>query len=199
MTATVAAPAIHRRTPSLPLRALALVPLLALTTVWAQSSAQTSDASRKDEPVDEVIVRGNRTLGKMRLEVEQARERVFDEFNRYNSDDDFDIHCESKHLTGKLSKTRVCAPVYADKATAKAGKEFTRRIQHDCGNQMCEQGMRNGAVLAQEVQGRLGTLNKQLDDEFRRAALEHPELAKAIDEFVSKDRALREEVERRKE
>jgi hypothetical protein len=180
------------------LRALALVPLLA-SPVWAQPAGQASDAPQGDEPVDEVIVRGNRTLGKMRLEVEQARERVFDEFNKHNSDDDFDIHCEQRHLTGKLFKTRVCAPVYADKATAKAGKEFTRRLQQDCGNIVCEKGLHNGAVLAQEVQGRLGTMNKRLDEEFRRAALAHPEVAKAIDEFVSKDRAYREEVERRRE
>jgi hypothetical protein len=181
------------------LRAIALLPLLAWTAVGAQQAAQSSDASEKDEAVDEVIVRGSRTLGKMRVEVQQARERVFDEFNKYNSDDDFDIRCKSKHITGKRYKTRVCAPVYADKATAKAGKEYARRIQQDCGNQICEQGMRNGAWLAQQVQGRLGTMNKQLDDEFRRTALEHPEVAKAIDEFVSKNRAYREAIERRRD
>jgi hypothetical protein len=199
MTATMAMPAIDRGAPSSLLRALALVPLLALTTAWAQPSAQTSDASQKDEPVDEVIVRGNRTLVKMRLEVELARQRVFDEFNKYNSDDDFDIHCKSKRLTGKNFATRVCAPVYADKLTAKAGKDFTRRIQNECGDQICEKGAFNGAAEAQKVQGMLGAMNERLDDEFRRVVLDNAEVAKAIDEYMSKDRAYREERERRKD
>src|SRR5690349_10316375 len=73
-------------------------------------------AGGAQEPVDEVVVRGRRTLFSLRRELQAARENVWDVFNTINSDDDFDIACASAPHTGSHYKKRACRPQYATNA-----------------------------------------------------------------------------------
>src|SRR5689334_14628455 len=88
----------------------------------------TASAVQAQEPVDEVVVRGKRTLFSLRKELQAARENVWDVFNTINSDDDFDIACTSAPQTGSHYKKRACRPQYATNATRQAGQDLARRM-----------------------------------------------------------------------
>jgi hypothetical protein len=184
---------------------LGLIAVLVLGTIgaspWAraQPAAEPANTADRDEQPDEMIVRGRRSVFALRHEADLALEHVFDVFNAYNSDDDLDIHCSLRRITGQRRKKWICSPVYADKATAKAGKELARRIQDACGDQICEKGLVSGQGQWQSALNDLGVMNKRLEAEMKRLALENREVAKAIDEYNAADRAYREQRGRKKD
>ena len=108
--------------------AAALLVLSATTFARAQEepppAPAATEAKGAQEPVEEVVVRGRRTLFSLRRDMQSARENVWEVFSAINSDDDFDIACTSAPRTGSHVKSRACRPQYADKATRRAGQDL---------------------------------------------------------------------------
>jgi hypothetical protein len=185
------------------------------TTVVAFSLATVADAQneppaaetagRPEEPVEEVIVRGKRTLFDLRKELQAARENVWGAFNALNSNDDFDISCQDAARTGTRVTRRVCRPQYSNAATSRAGKDLVRRIQRSCDPRAenfgycLEQALQSGSAEAQQQIGLIAYMDQRLDEEFQRLALERPELAAAILEYQAKEREYADAVLSRKD
>ena len=78
------------------------------------AAARPPDASGADESavpglvLEEVVVYGSQTLNSLRLEVNRAEEAFYDAFNAVNSDDEFDVTCRTRALTGSRIRRRVC-------------------------------------------------------------------------------------------
>jgi hypothetical protein len=159
----------------------------------------TAAAEGAQEPVEEVVVRGRRTLFSLRRELQSARENVWDVFSALNSDDDFDIACTSAPRTGSHVKSRACRPQYADDATRRAGQDLARRMSAcDAGDAGCmEAAMQMATAEAQAHLAILPYMDKRLDDEFHRLAAEQPELAAAILEYLAKEHEYEEAVRSR--
>ena len=170
------------------------------TTVTATAPAATEAASAQ-EPVEEVVVRGRRTLFSLRREMQTARENVWEVFSAINSDDDFDIACTSAPRTGSHVKSRACRPQYADKATRQAGQEVARRMSACApGDSAClEAAMQMATGDAQASLAIIPYMDKRLDDEFQRLAAEQPELATAILEYLAKQHEYDEAVRSRED
>ena len=153
----------------------------------ATATATTEGAQ---EPVEEVVVRGRRTLLSLRRELQTARENVWEVFSATNSDDDFDIACTSAPRTGSHVKSRACRPQYADNATRQAGQELARRMSACApGDSAClEAAMQMATGEAQAHLAIIPYMDKRLDEEFHRLAAEQPELATAILEYLAKQR-----------
>ena len=67
-------------------------------------------------PVDEVVVSGRyEKLSAMRTEYEKLEDKFYDEYNKLNTDHQWDIYCEQSAPTGTRLKARVCTPVFVDK------------------------------------------------------------------------------------
>ena len=77
--------------------------MLMQSAAWAQ---QADDAS--SDVVDEIIVRGQKSLLRMRLEVYKAEDRFYELYNVLNDDDDFDILCRKEAPVGSHIMRRVC-------------------------------------------------------------------------------------------
>jgi hypothetical protein len=58
--------------------------------------------------LEEVVVYGDRTLNSLRMEVYRAEEAFYDAFNAVNSNDEYDISCERRAMTGSHMLRRVC-------------------------------------------------------------------------------------------
>jgi hypothetical protein len=173
--------------------ATAVIAFSSAALAHAQNEPPATETAEQQEPVEEVIIHGRRTLFGLRRELEVAREHVWDIFNEINSNDDFDISCMNAARTGTRLTKRTCRPQYADTATSRAGKALARRV-HQCDPTsgtygIClEMAMQNGGSEAQAEIGRIAIMDKRLDEEFRRLARERPELAAAILEFLAKER-----------
>ncbi len=153
------------------------------------TATATSTAEGAQEPVEEVVVRGRRTLFDLRRELQTARENVWEVFSAVNSDDDFDIACTSAPRTGSHVKNRACRPQYADTATRRAGQELARRMSA-CGpgdSGCLEAAMQMATGEAQAQLAIIPYMDKRLDEEFHRLAAEQPELAAAILEYLAKE------------
>src|SRR5690606_9264367 len=101
----------------------------------AQSPAETATERPNDraQQMEEITVIGQRSIRELGLEVQLARERVYDLFNALNGNDEFDIHCSTVPRTGTRITQRVCRPQFADTATAVASAEFLRTLLYECG------------------------------------------------------------------
>src|SRR5262245_33654092 len=62
--------------------------------------APTPSATLSAESVEEVTVRGQKTMTQYRLEIEQARDEVFRLYNEANEGKDNDITCGDEQPTG---------------------------------------------------------------------------------------------------
>ena len=172
--------------------AASLLTLSSPTVAPAQddpSATATATTEGAQEPIEEVVVRGRRTLFALRREMQDARENVWEVFSAINSDDDFDIACTSTPRTGSRYKNRTCQPRYADNATRRAGQELARRMSVCApGDSTClEAAMQMATGEAQAHLAIIPYMDKRLDDEFHRLAVEQPELATAILEYLAKE------------
>lgn len=67
-------------------------------------------------PIDEVTVRGRyEKLSAMRKEYEQLEDKFYEEYNKLNTDHQWDVNCRSEAATGTNIKSRVCTPVFVDR------------------------------------------------------------------------------------
>jgi hypothetical protein len=182
--------------------AAALLALCSPALVAAQNeppATAAATAEQPKEPVEEVVVRGRRNLFSLRREMQAARENVWEVFSAINSDDDFDIACTSTPRTGSRYKSRTCRPQYADKATRRAGQEVARRMSAcGAGDSAClEAAMQMATGDAQTELAIIPYMDKRLDEEFQRLAVEQPELAAAILEYLAKEHEYDDEVRSR--
>ena len=176
-------------------RGVLVLVLLAAALIVGRVAAQSeqtpyADPPIESEPLEEVTVRGQRSLYALRIEVQAARERVFDVFNSINSNDRFDIHCRNRSQTGTRIPQRVCSPRYADDATSDAGKDFHLALFFDCGGQITGEACftRSAFSRAQGAVVEVHPRGRELAAEVQRLARENPEFRRAISEYQAVER-----------
>jgi hypothetical protein len=90
---------------------LAIAPL---ATAWAAPSLA-------DNSVDEVLVQADRNLVlHMRQELTRREDQFYATFNKLNTDNQFDIICESRARTGSVFRNRNCRARFEQDANAAA-------------------------------------------------------------------------------
>jgi hypothetical protein len=92
----------------------------------AAVDALISSATRDTEEPDEVTVKGRKgsELGRYRLEMTKARDKIVEVFNKVNSTDDNDVKCRNERPTGTRMSHTVCRSRREDAADAAAAKGF---------------------------------------------------------------------------
>lgn len=75
-------------------------------------------ASAEESTVPEVEINAQREkLSVMRAEMVKLEEQFYTEYNKLNTDHQYDIFCDVEAATGTLLKARVCRPVFVSRAT----------------------------------------------------------------------------------
>jgi hypothetical protein len=159
---------------------------LLLTALGASQVAAQSDVAAVDEradapaeAIDEITVIGQRSLRELRLEVQAARERVYDIFNSLNSDDDFDIHCRRAVRTGTRIPQRVCEPQFVPDIVLQATRWYVTCLMW---------GTCDGQGLAQAITSQVFVKEMQLEWEVQRLTREHREVRQMIAEYQAVER-----------
>jgi hypothetical protein len=89
------------------------------------SFAQTAIAQKPADPLDEVEINAQREkLSVMRAEMVKLEERFYGAYNKLNSDDQYDIVCAVEAPTGSNIHSRVCRPVFVNRATEEEAQGF---------------------------------------------------------------------------
>jgi hypothetical protein len=164
----------------------------------AQDAPQATDSAQSPQEADEeIVIRGRRTVFTLRKEAEAAREHVWEVFNEINTNDDFDISCNTSARSGTRMTKRACRPKYANDATRQAGRALARRMQNceptsEAYDSCLAQAYAEGGAESQQYIARIAYMDERLDDEFRQLLRDRPELTTAVSEFLVKDNEYRE-------
>ena len=101
----------------------------------ADSAAPSAPgATAAAEAVEEVTVRGQKTLTQYRLEIEQAREDVFRHYNEANQGKANDITCRAEQPTGSRVRQDVCRSNAENAGDAAAARGFLNSLTRNAGN-----------------------------------------------------------------
>lgn len=146
--------------------ATAVTLLLVFTPVAFCQTVQDEDPEpAQADTIEEVMVYGT-SLGRLQVKVFKAEEKLFDIFNSFNSDDDYDVHCAYEEHLGSRIKVWKCTPNYEKKVTSDAAREFLEGKSFNTNW---------GTVLIKE---------KHLLEKMREQVEAHPELREARNALV---------------
>ncbi len=95
-----------------------------------EPAAQEPDESQvilvEQEPLEEIVVIGPRSLSSMRAEIIEVENKVFDIFNAVNSDNDYDVSCRRETPSFSHIPQRVCRPRFVDRIEANTAQIYLR-------------------------------------------------------------------------
>jgi hypothetical protein len=172
---------------------LALVSFATLLSVRAIQPPEETLA-QPPEDIEEVIVRGGKTLSQWRLEVDQAQDAVLELYNELNVGVDNDVRCRNEVPTGSRIPTRVCRSHAEQRGEAKGADAFLDALFFGSGRGsgrqvMSEVGM--GQALGNAVR-EARTAEDRFQAEWGRVLGTKQELRDAVVEYAK----LKEEFDR---
>ncbi len=142
--------------------------LLALSPAGLCQTPPDSKAEpASSDTIEEIIVYGYKSLGRLRIDMYKAEVKFFDLFNAFNSDNEFDIHCRQESRTGTRIKKRVCKPNYMDEI-----------IEHET-----QSALRSGIRYRYPV-ALIRRKDTLLQTELDNALSEQPTMAEALRKFT---------------
>lgn len=166
------------------------VPVNAMRLMPPLDIASENQVAAADSSLEQVTVRGQRSMLSYRVEIDAARDHIFDVFNALNSDDAFDITCRYERPTGTRIPERRCRPAFLKEATADAAGAYLDAL-------FFEDGGEAAMSQAMVANSRARTMHEELVEEMERLVVEHPELAAAFVEYFELQDAYREAREQR--
>jgi hypothetical protein len=101
---------------------LALVSFAAVLS--GQAIQPPEEATKSPEGIDEITVRGGKSLTEYRLELQLARDEMFRLFNELNEGKDNDVQCRNEAPTGSRIPQSVCRSYAEDQADEAGARQF---------------------------------------------------------------------------
>jgi hypothetical protein len=123
---------------------VAICGLAAVLSGRVLAQADSAAGAAAAEPPDEVTVRGRKTEGEYRLELERARNDIFRIFNAANEGTDTDIRCRQETPTGRRIPMTVCRSNAENRAGSAASAEFLRQLLFGSGAFITGRGSGSG-------------------------------------------------------
>ena len=136
---------------------------------------EASEDNNQEQPMEEVTVIGQRTLGTLRVQIDRAEDRMIDIYNKLNTDDLYDIHCSQGVATGSHIQRKTCAPVYFDRTEAET-------------TQLALSGVPVGASY---MNAKLTYYNPIMRAKWGQLAKSNPELLQAIEKHYQLSQELK--------
>jgi hypothetical protein len=160
--------------------ATGIVLLFALTPAGVcQTVSKQKEEPAPTDAIEEIVVYGNKSLGHLSDQMHRAEVKVFDLFNSFNDDDEFNVHCRRVAPLGTRIKKRVCKPnnvmdlIASETAASFGGPPFVYP----------------SALVRRK--------DKILQAKMEALLMERPELAKALNEFTIAKQVFESEYQRK--
>jgi hypothetical protein len=135
----------------------------------AVDSTETG-AAKPPEGIEEVTIRGKKSLTQYRLELERAREDIVKAYNEANSNNDNDLVCRDERPTGSRIPQHVCRSVAQDRADARGAREFLDSLFASAGNYQGPSGPAGPPPGGAQVNALVGTSDAQRNAAMQGAA-----------------------------
>ena len=85
-----------------------LLAVLAAPAIAGKTEALTPSNVDDVASLDEIVIQGDRTLSAARQAIVDAEDRFYRRWNELNTNNDYDISCQSYTRTGTRLSTRLC-------------------------------------------------------------------------------------------
>jgi hypothetical protein len=140
-----------------------------------QSAVDQKAEETPTEPIEEIVVYGEKLLGNLRHEVYRTEENFFAAFNSLNEEEEYDVHCFYEVPSFTHIRRHVCRANFVKDATA---DEYA--------------GWRRGqpAVPSKTV---IMQKKKRLGIKMELLAAENPELLEALNKYTNAKQVLESE------
>jgi hypothetical protein len=140
-----------------------------------QSAVDQKAEETPTEPLEEIVVYGEKSLGNLRHEVYRTEENFFAAFNSLNEEEEYDVHCFYEVPSFTHIRRHVCRANFVKDATA---NEYA--------------GWRRGqpALSARTV---ITQKKRRLGEKMELLAVEHPELLEALSRYTNAKHVLKSE------
>lgn len=106
--------------------ALTLLLISAVFDGTMTARAQSEPDSDSNQPIEDVGAASTKSLKTLEAEATAAEDRLYEEYNRLNLDDNYDIVCRNESQPGTQLKKRVCRSRIASELVADNSQRFLR-------------------------------------------------------------------------
>ena len=117
-----------RTIPALLLLLCLSFPASAQPAAEEQATAPQTSAPPTALP-EEITVTGQKQMGLLRRQIEDAEDLMYGLFNEWNDDDRYDIHCRWEAPLGTRIRQRVCRPGFVADADRAVATDFVGQVQ----------------------------------------------------------------------
>ncbi len=170
-----------------------------------QATRQEAQAPPVAEPTagidDVVVVNGFRYPIQLRMQMLDAELRVYDLFNQYNDNPQFELECGRRNIRGTRLQTQDCVPVYERQAFAMEAQDnaafnqeylnmlhatgpFTPAYFSAGGANMEQYENYAPSVTAPPADAIIRRQQPRLQEKMREIAAAHPEFVEALESYV---------------
>ena len=91
---------------------------------WSQPTLAEENGQASEEAIEEIVVRGQKSLVRLRFEAYKAEDDFYSLFNQLNDDDDYDVRCYKEAPTGSHIRKRVCRTKFEEDLAAQQAREL---------------------------------------------------------------------------
>jgi hypothetical protein len=137
-----------------------------------QAAPQQVDENNATEPMEEIVVYGDKSFGILRRQVYKTEENFFAAFNTLNEEEEYDVHCFFEVPSFTHIRRHVCRANFVKDATA---AEYA--------------GWRRGQPTVPSLTVILQK-KRLLGAKMELLAAEHPELLEALNEYTDAKQVL---------
>ena len=117
-----------RTTPAL-LLLLGLCSIINAQPLSDEQGVTPPSASPSTALPEEITITGQKHIGLLRKQVEEAEDLMYGLFNELNDDDRYDIHCRLEAPLGTRIRQRVCRPTFVADADRAVALDFVGQVQ----------------------------------------------------------------------
>ena len=162
--------------------------ILLVSTLGMPLSAAAQNAPASNEEPEEIIVVGQRTVMKLRLEMWNLEKRAYEVFNTFNDEKRFDISCSAHQISGTRVERQLCQPEFEIQALAQHGRGYLdsyRAFMEGCYMGNCEippptDGAPTVSAPATVV---IASQQQAYRAKMKQIAEEHPEFLEALIDY----------------
>jgi len=148
--------------------ALLLAVLLCGPTLAAEPDPQAATSIP-----EEVLIRGDRSILNLRLQLMETERRTYEVFNKFNDEARFMIECSVHSPTGTRIKRQVCTPEFQLEATRAHARDYI-----------------DGTFQALPMEAAIAGQMQEYRAKIKQVAEQHPEFLDAVIDYTEKRQAF---------
>lgn len=126
-------------------------------------SSQAAQQPTPDPVAEEIIITGQRSILKLRQQLSEAEDVMYEVFNEINTDDFYDIHCSIEYRYHSNIREKRCVPQYARDAMELEAKSLLVP-----------------GPTPTPVNAVLSNYNPKMEEKLKQAVMESPEFYRAM-------------------